>query len=269
MTKHPAFFLKQGRKVTLVAITPRSFCNGPYFKAFRENIFSKSSLTEIHLFNSRNSIFNYDKVLQENIIFKLIKSIKRDLIKVKFSDDITCTEKIKSKFFDYKSIINYNDPNLFIHIPSSDQFNKIVYTMSQLKYFLSDVGIEVSTGKIVDFRNKEYLKENSQINTVPLIYPFNFKNGNIEWPIINSRKPNYIEYQDHISNLFLISDFYVLCKRFSSKEEKKRIVAVLYNPEKNNFKKIGFENHINYFHANGKGLSKHLAIGLILYRTFE
>ncbi|MEF1214846.1 Eco57I restriction-modification methylase domain-containing protein, partial [Vibrio alginolyticus] len=57
----------------LVAITPRSFCNGPYFNDFRKLILDECSLNKIHVFNSRKSAFKADKVLQENVVFHLTK----------------------------------------------------------------------------------------------------------------------------------------------------------------------------------------------------
>ena len=61
-------------KGQLVAITPRSFCNGPYFKAFRNDFLEEMALKRIHIFESRKRAFSDDDVLQENIIFHAIKS---------------------------------------------------------------------------------------------------------------------------------------------------------------------------------------------------
>ncbi|MBC8655124.1 Eco57I restriction-modification methylase domain-containing protein, partial [Providencia vermicola] len=63
--------LKSGGE--LVAITPRSFCNGPYFNDFRKQMLDECSLNKIHVFNSRKSAFKADNVLQENIIYHLTK----------------------------------------------------------------------------------------------------------------------------------------------------------------------------------------------------
>jgi hypothetical protein len=41
----------------LVAIIPRSFCNGPYYKPFREFLLHHGSLRHLHLFASRNTAF--------------------------------------------------------------------------------------------------------------------------------------------------------------------------------------------------------------------
>lgn len=52
----------------LVAIIPRSFCNGPYYRPFREFLLARAAIRHIHLFASRNKTFKDDDVLQENII---------------------------------------------------------------------------------------------------------------------------------------------------------------------------------------------------------
>lgn len=57
----------------LVGITPRGFCNGPYFRPFREDFLSHLELRRLHVFESRRAAFRDDSVLQENIIFHAVK----------------------------------------------------------------------------------------------------------------------------------------------------------------------------------------------------
>ena len=52
----------------LIAITPRSFCNGPYFRPFRQHLLRHVSLTRLHLFEARDHAFRDDEVLQENVL---------------------------------------------------------------------------------------------------------------------------------------------------------------------------------------------------------
>ena len=52
----------------LLSISPRSFCNGPYFLPFRKALLSLMSIKHLHLYNSRSKAFGGDNVLQENII---------------------------------------------------------------------------------------------------------------------------------------------------------------------------------------------------------
>lgn len=71
----------------LVAITPRSFCNGSYFRPFRELILAQSALVKVHLFESRKQAFKGDDVLQENIIFHLIKGATQGAVQISSSED--------------------------------------------------------------------------------------------------------------------------------------------------------------------------------------
>src|SRR5439155_21029264 len=58
----------------LVAITPRSFCNGPYFTPFRKELIHSTALRRVHVFESRKRAFADDEVLQENIILHAVKA---------------------------------------------------------------------------------------------------------------------------------------------------------------------------------------------------
>jgi adenine-specific DNA-methyltransferase len=61
------------------------------------------------------------------------------------------------------------------------------------------------------------------------------------------------------------SGVYLLTKRFTSKEERRRLVACVFDPEAVEAEWLGFENHLNYFHANGHGLDRSLAVGLFAF----
>jgi tRNA1(Val) A37 N6-methylase TrmN6 len=61
--------LEQGGE--MVAIIPRSFCNGPYYEPFRHFLLERAALRRIHLFGARNKAFKSDGVLQENVIIHL------------------------------------------------------------------------------------------------------------------------------------------------------------------------------------------------------
>ena len=54
-------------------------------------------------------------------------------------------------------------------------------------------------------------------------------------------------------------------KKLSSKEERRRIVAAVYNPQDYNYESIGFENHLNVFHRRKEGLEPDIARGLAVY----
>src|SRR5271157_1281544 len=61
----------------LVAITPRSFCNGPYFRRFRIALLDMQSLRRVHVFESRKKAFGDDDVLQENVIYYAVRGSRK------------------------------------------------------------------------------------------------------------------------------------------------------------------------------------------------
>jgi len=128
---------------------------------------------------------------------------------------------------------------------------------------LRDLGLQVSTGPIVDFRLKNNLFVEQIKGSVPLFYPESIKFGKVTWPPDNSRKPLMIASNSETKKWLVPSGWYVFTKRFSAEEEKRRIVAATCPPV--NYPEIGIENHINFFHSNGKGIDENLAKGLTTF----
>lgn len=58
----------------MVYIIPRSWTSGAYFKRFRKYFLTEGKLKHIHLFVSRNKVFDKEDVLQETIIIKVQKT---------------------------------------------------------------------------------------------------------------------------------------------------------------------------------------------------
>lgn len=78
-----ALLLRAGGE--LVAIVPRSFCNGPYFQAFRKQFLAMMSLRHVHVFTRRDQAFEDDKVLQENIILHAVRDQVCDRVTISTS----------------------------------------------------------------------------------------------------------------------------------------------------------------------------------------
>ena len=122
----------------------------------------------------------------------------------------------------------------------------------------------MSTGKVVDFRVRPHLRREAGKRTQPLIYPTHFANGVVQWPKAG-KKPNALADVTATADLWMPSGCYVLVKRFSSKEERRRVVAAVFAPQTVPGDRIGFENHLNVFHAHGAGLRPVLARGLAAF----
>src|SRR5207244_514744 len=91
---------------------------------------------------------------------------------------------------DYASVVRPDDPEAFIHIIPDEWSDQVAKTMNRFQNALDDLGLSVSTGRVVDFRARELLRNKPAEDTIPLIYPTHFENGYVRWPRANSRKPN-------------------------------------------------------------------------------
>ena len=248
----------------LVAITPRSFCNGPYFKPFRHAFLRDMNLQRIHVFTSREAAFRDDEVLQENIILHAVKNGKRTKVIVSSSAGPDDAEPTIQEV-DYAQIVRPDDPEAFIRILTNGTETRVARRMTAFQAQLEDLGVSVSTGPVVDFRARRWLRDIPEENTVPLIYPCHFESGFIRWPKPGAKKPSAILDAPGTEELLLPAETYVLVKRFSAKEEPRRIVAAIYDPARVAAKRVGLENHLNYFHCKGRGLPANIAKGMAVY----
>jgi adenine-specific DNA-methyltransferase len=224
-----------------------------------------ASLRQLHLFESRSAAFGKDKVLQENVIVHAIKG-ERQLSQVVLSTSTgRLHSSIEERTVSFDQVVSLEDPEKFIHIGPEPTPTNLKAIVERLGVTLSDLGLTVSTGRVVDFRVKPFLRKEPDSNTVPLLYPAHFSDGVVSWPRMTSKKPNAIEINESTAELFVPSGFYVLVKRFSSKEERRRIVACVFDPEIVQASRVAFENHLNYFHIDGSGLPKTLASGLAAF----
>jgi adenine-specific DNA-methyltransferase len=247
----------------LVAITPRSFCNGPYFRPFRELFLSTMNLSRIHVFESRTAAFADDEVLQENLIIHAVKGEPQGAVVVSSSsgpdDDMIATRTV-----DFDQIVRPGDAERFIHVVPDELGQHVADRFHSLTSGLADLRVSVSTGRVVDFRAREFLRRDPGPKTEPLIYPTHFENGVVRWPK-QSKKPNALAIAAETEPLWMPSGIYVLVKRFSSKEERRRVVAAIFDPKLVPSERIGFENHLNVFHDDGRGLTRDLARGLAAF----
>jgi adenine-specific DNA-methyltransferase len=250
----------------VVAITPRSFCNGSYFRPFRQELLDKMELRRFHVFESRKHAFRDDDVLQENIIMHAAKRNNgRPRSSVILETTASLDQPSTSRTVPYTRVIRPGDPQHFIRIVSDEEGDGVAERIAALPATLVDLGLKVSTGRVVDFRAKEYLRQEPEDGAAPLIWPTHFEAGYIAWPKDGSRKPQAIAIDELIADQLILNEHYVLVRRFSAKEERRRVVAALYDPGRIKARVVGFENHLNYFHRNGRGLEPGMARGLAAF----
>jgi adenine-specific DNA-methyltransferase len=243
----------------LTAIVPRSFCNGLYFLPFRRLLYNTTAIKHLHIFESRKDNFKEENVLQENIVIVLKKTTDK-------SENVTVSYSKEKQFVEFlerdvilDDVIDTNDPQYFISIPNFNKKNEDL----PLIYTHKDLGFEISTGPVVDFRVKEKLLYDT--SGVPLLYAVHIRNSKIAWPVV-SKKPNAILLDDQEkAKICFKKGYYVLLKRFTSKEEKHRIQATLLSPDDLPVEYFTVENHLNIIHNNKCSLDKDLAKSLVVY----
>ena len=224
-----------------VAIIPRSWMNGDYFTLFRKWVLSQCSLDALHVYDSRTEVFKDTKVLQETMLVRFSKKPQVPVIEVGLSDGKS--SQISKSVFAADELITGSDSIIRI-APAKDVFSKTV---------LSN-GFCPSTGKVVDFRSRERIystkEEAVEDSANPgdvyrLVYVGNLRAGSLEHPA-NIGKGQWYRADDKSSRQQLTQPgAYVVVKRFSSKEEARRVVA--YPVELT--EAVAFENHSNFIHA--------------------
>ncbi len=233
-----AFFMALGARLLkengeIIAITPRSFCNGLYFRSFRRWYFNHVSLDHIHIFESRTDTFKHSSILQENIITKfhrLGNSSPRVKVTKSFGSDLSINEKKAD--VPVEEIIDNSRGDYVIRIPETPDDRQIINLLESFSTRFIDIGLRISTGPIVLFRSTEFLLfNNTNKSSIPLLQPHNIKAFEIIWPAYKNGKPVAFRLCNDSLRHLLPTKNYVLLKRFSAKEEKRRLTCRLSFPE--------------------------------------
>lgn len=244
----------------VVAIVPRSWMNGLYFKPFRRWLLDRVALAHIHVFDRRDRAFADDDVLQENVIVKLVVGGKQGKVEVTASSDDTFSD-LRQRTVPFDHVVTPGDKERFIHVPAVGAAD----TSGLPGVPLRETGLDVCTGPVVDFRLREHLHMIPEPGDAPLFYATHFTEGSVEWPK-QSRKPNAIAVNDVTRRWLMPTGTYVVTRRFTSKEERRRVVAFLLPGDLLfAWKWLGFENHLNVFHFAKHGLEPAVARGLCAY----
>lgn len=249
----------------LIFIVPRSFASGQYFNSFRDYFFSQINLNFIHLFKSRSKTFNRDSVLQELLI---LKGNKNNLKKVTISTSEGLKDLKESKLKDYhiSEIIDLKSKAKILHLPTTNYERSVMRLFKSWNNNLINFDIQISTGPVVSFRSKDLLFETYQNSTIfltPLYWLHNVTKMSINWPIFIPKKSQYINMTEKSEKSLLPNKNYVFLRRFSSKDDKSRLIAAPYFSHYNKKTNlIGVENKLNYIYKLKGELQENEAVGI-------
>lgn len=232
-----------------IFIVPRSFTTGAYFHKFREWFLCCMQIENLHTFSSRSNVFNGDEILQEAVVLKAIKTTREiPYIKISESEDLSFDDINFSKV-SRSIIIDTSDNNHYIRIPTSKGEVELLEHIGKWHNNLITLGFKLKTGPVVDFRATEFLISSNEYDgntTVPLLWASNLNEMKIKWPVEHEKKPQTIILSEESRSILLPNKDYILVKRFTSKEEAKRIQCAMYFKEDFICELVGVENHLNY-----------------------
>ncbi len=203
------------------------------------------SLERIHTFHSKGQVFKNMNVLQENVICRYVKRKQTDNITIyssNCSDDIHNSE---ISTYPARFIINTANDLHMIRIPETYDEGSIVQTIDNRENSFGSMGYLISTGPVVEHRTREFITAEHPENSVPLLRMHNIKPFRTEWTGRHRKDVRFMLLYGHAKHT-VQNPVYVILKRFSSKDEKRRLVAGVHSPERIAGQLISFENHLNY-----------------------
>jgi adenine-specific DNA-methyltransferase len=250
-----ARLLEQGGQQ--VSITPRSWMNGTYYRNFRRAFVAELAIAALHIFESRSKVFGDTGVLQESIIVCARKGKRAGEVALYSSHDHREVPAVRHVA--YSDVVTGD----FLHVPATAKDADAVRWMAAHAVAdLDALGVKVSTGRVVDFRSRDALHTEHLQGAHPMVFSSHFVRGEIEHPKPSVKKPQWYSTDPAVEQKMLVpAGTYVLVKRFSAKEERRRVVAALWESEE----PVAFDNKLNYIHAAGVGLDPALARGLVTW----
>lgn len=244
-----------------VFIVPRSFASGFYFQRFRRRLHDQLSLARVHVFDSRRDAFREDDVLQENIIVVYRKASSTPSVLISSSTGLTDLDRPRRFVARRDQVLRPKDPHGVVYLPASDEDDETMRTVLAWPGSLHALGLEISTGPVVPFRATGELTREGGTNTVPMLWMQHVRHGVVRWPIPNFRKPQHI--LDSAGDKLLVPNrTYILLRRFSAKEEPRRLTVAVLRGGVLPGGWVGLENHLNFIHRPRGILDDELAIGL-------
>lgn len=230
-------------------ITPRSWTNGPYFSLGRRQMLLRLHIDAVHVFESRQEHFKQDEVLQEAMItWATAKSGTADDIVLSTSAGMVDLDRSTLQTLPACEVIR-NDVDSTISLPTQQAERNL----SDFTSTLATYGLKVSTGPVVAFRAARHLSTAAAQSTVPLLWMQHVKHMRISWPI--RKKREHIAVSAETAWMLIFNVNMVVLRRFSPKEDLRRIVAAPYVGGTLPGMMLGLENHTNFIYRPGGQMS--------------
>ena len=240
-------------------ITPRSWTNGAYFREVRQEILRWLHLDAIHVFESRTEHFAKDEILQEAMItWASAQANLSGTIVVSVSDGAVDLPNAPLHRLSTHDVLGEGSLRV-ISLPHAG----LDGITRRFTATLSTYGIKVSTGPVVAFRASEYISQYRHRNSVPLLWMQHVDHMRVTWPLC--RKCEHILANGETAWMLVPNANMVILRRFSPKEDARRVMAAPFLGGCIPGSVIGLENHTNYIYRPGGTLETEETIGLSAY----
>ena len=158
------------------------------------------------------------------------------------TDSSSDFENITKLRVPYDSVVAGDE--LYVYLPTNETDINVIKKINMYHSTMPDEGLKMKTGIVVDFRQWEELRKEPGENTLPLFYSQHIRDGRV------NHQPSGKEYDwiiDEKPGLIQKNKNYVFIKRFTAKEEHRRLQCGVYSPSDfEEYEYIGTQNKINF-----------------------
>jgi len=204
-------------------------------------------------------VFTKDKVQQESIILTCSKGTALPSVSLSFSEGVHDLGSRATKNVPLSVVLHPSPSGPVLRLPKEVNDGLAVALIDSLSFNLQTLGLSVSTGPVVAFLAKAYIQSKGPF---PLLWMHNVKPMRIEWPLSSLIKDQHMSSLTPHKLLVPSSKNMVLIRRFSAKEQARRIVAAPIRKEELNQSHLGLENHLNFIREKVGEMSWEVALGL-------
>ena len=196
------------------------------------------------------------------MLFRSIVKIRKTKIQ---PETVTITSTNTNKDFNqcttlvvpYDIVVSGDE--LYVYLVTNEEEVSVLKKLHQWNKTLPEIGLKMKTGLTVDFRNRDILRNTEEEGAVPLFYSQHIKEGEVHFPI---QKEHEYVVTDQIG-LTQDNHNYLFVKRFTAKEESRRLQCGVYLAKKfPQYSKISTQNKINFIDGLLTNMSECLVYGL-------
>ena len=222
-------------------------------------------------FGELRAAFEDADVLQENIILagirKGVSSVAPPLVTISQSRGLSDLAHPLIQQTPRRLIIDEKQKDPILHLPTSDIDTHLLQAFRRWDNRLATYGLEISTGPVVPFRTADLLTTVEQVKqgeAIPLLWLQHVRRMEVKWPLEHFDKPQGVFYQTD-QKLFVNNSTKIVLRRFSAKEEPRRITAAVLPAGAFGTELIALENHLNYLYRSDGVLTNEEAQGIVAF----